>query len=318
MSEAEENGVAQRLAAALVREAEFVDAGSFTLDPSKAREKLREYQLVNAHAYLLLLVECAWIAKASAIDLSCGRTSIAEFMGVSLTRAQLENVFTSVFLDTGELRGEALAAARIQQLLGIAANAALSLGPERIEIENVDAEGRLNRMTVASDGSFACEPVGGGGSHRTAGDANHAAHAWGPVGRTRFVVTDSRETDRDDQEVALIRERCRYASFAVNLYGQRMSAGPRRALLGLRTERIRLDDGTVIGLAGVRPESQPGKLLLLTRGVWSETVTLDQAKPGFVAVADADLRKDLSQRGVLRGEGFDAVMRAVMRAHAKV
>jgi len=298
-------GVAGQLIDALTREARFVDDGSFTLDPSKAREKLREYQLVNAHGYILLLVESAWIAGASAIDISCGRTSVAEFAGVSLTRAQLENVFTSVFLDTSELSGEPLAAARIQQLLGIAANAALSLGPERIEIDNVDGEGRLNRMTVSTDGSYACERVGEGGSQDT-------------PGRTRFVVSDASETDRDDHEVALIRERCRYASFAVNLYGQRMSAGPRRALLGLRTERIRLDDGTVIGLAGRRPEREPGKLLLLTRGVWSETITLDDARPGFVAVADADLRKDLSQRGVLRGEAFDTVIRAVMRAHAQV
>ena len=74
----------------------------------------------------MLLVESAWIAGASAIDISCGRTSVAEFEGVSLTRAQLENVFTAVFLDTTELTGEALAAARIQQLLGIAANAAVT------------------------------------------------------------------------------------------------------------------------------------------------------------------------------------------------
>jgi hypothetical protein len=303
MSETDKRGggVAEQLIAALTREAELVDDGAFTLDPSKAREKLREYQLANAHGYILLLVESAWIARASSIDLSCGRTSIAEFRGVSLTRTQLENVFTSVFLDTSELRGEALAAARIQQLLGIAGNAALSLGPERIEIDNVDAEGRRNRLTVSTDGSFSCESIGDD-----------------TPGRTRFVVSDSRETDRDDHEVAIIRERCRYASFVVNLYGQRVSAGPRRAMLGLRTERIRLDDGSIIGLAARRPEAKPGTLLLLTRGVLSEAITLDDAEPGFIAVADTDLRKDLSQRGVLRGEGFDAIIRAVMRAHGIV
>ncbi|HVI01241.1 MAG TPA: hypothetical protein VM869_21135 [Enhygromyxa sp.] len=297
MSE-DHGGVARVLIDALAQEGRFVDDGAFTLDPSKAREKLRAYQLVNAHAYILLLVESAAIAGASAIDISCGRASVAEFMGVSLTRAQLENVFTSVFLDTDALTGEAQAAARIQQLLGVAANAALSLGPERIEIENVDAEGRLNRMTITTDGAYACETVG-----------------EGPRGRTRFVVTDGRESDRDDREVALIRERCRYASFAVNLYGQRMSAGPRRALLGLRTERVRLDDGSVIGLAGRRPEPEPAKLLLVTRGVLAETITLEDGRSGFVAVVDVDLRKDLSQRGVLRGEPFDRVMRAVMRVH---
>jgi hypothetical protein len=289
-------GVARQLIDELAREGRFIDDGAFTLDPSKAREKLRAYQLVNAHAYILLLVESAWIAKASAIDLSCGRVSVAEFMGVSLTRSQLENVFTSVFLDTAALTDAALAAARIQQMFGIAANAALSLGPERIEIENVDAEGRLNRMTITSDGSYACETIG-----------------EGPRGRTRFVVTSARGDDRQEREVALIRERCCYASFAVHLYGQRMSHGPRRAMFGLRTERILLGRQT-IGLAGRRPEPEPGKLLLVTRGVLSETITLEDAYRGFVAVVDVDLRKDLSQRGVLRGAAFDEVMRAVMWA----
>jgi hypothetical protein len=294
-------GVARQLIDALVQEGRYVDDGAFTLDPSKAREKLRAYQLVNAHAYILLLIESAWLAGASDIDISCGRTSVAEFMGVSLTKAQLENVFTSVFLDIDALTGPALAAARIQQLLGVAAHPALSLGPERIEIENADAEGGFNRMTIERDGSFSCTSIGAG-----------------PRGRTRFVVTDTRDSDRDEREVALIRERCLYASFAVNLYGQRMSAGLRRPLLGLRTERIRLDDGTPIGLAGRQPASEPGKLLLVTRGVLSETVTLEGTHPGFLAVVDVDLRKDLSQRGVLRGQEFDAVIRAVMRANRMV
>jgi hypothetical protein len=294
-----QGGVARQLIDALVQEGRFVDDGAFTLDPSKAREKLRAYQLVNAHAYILLIVECAWIAGATAIDISCGRTSVCEFIGVSLTRTQLENVFTSVFLDTDALRGNALAAARIQQLFGVAANAALSLEPERIEIENVDHDSQLNRMTIEANG-HQCTAIG-----------------EGPRGRTRFVVTDARSTDREQLEVALIRERCQYASFAINLYGQRMSAGPRRPLLGLRTERIRLENDT-IGLAGIRPERDPAKLLLVTRGVLSETITLDDAKPGFVAVVDVDLRKDLSQRGVLRDEAFDRVMRAVMRTHRAV
>jgi hypothetical protein len=289
-------GVASKLIDALAREGHYVDDGAFTLDPSKARDKLRTYQLVNAHAYILLLVESAWIAKTSAIELSCGSVSVAEFMGVSLTHAQLENVFTSVFLDTSALRGPALAAARIQQLLGIAANAALSLGPEWIEIENVDAEGRHNRLTITTHGGVNLERIG-----------------EGPPGRTRFVVRGTRGDDRQQREVELIRERCCYASFAVNLYGQRMSHGPRRALLGLRTERLRLR-GSTIGLAGRRPESEPGKLLLVTRGVLAETITLEDAYKGFLAVVDVDLRKDLSQHGVLRDQAFDEVMAVVMRA----
>jgi hypothetical protein len=279
----------------------LVDEGGFTLDPSKAREKLRAYQLVNAHAYVLLMVEAAWIAGQAPINISCGPTTIAEFNGVSLTRSQLENVFTSVFLDTSELTGAALAAGRVQQMLGIAANAALSLSPARIEIENVDAQGRRNRMSVETDGSFRCVAIG-----------------EGTRGRTRFAFHGAGQADREAQEVGLIRRRCRYASFAVNLYGNRVSAGPRQALLGLRTERVRLDDGTIIGLAGIRPEREPATLLLVTRGVLAESVAIEGGEPGLLAVVDVDLRKDLSQQGVMRGEGFDGVMRGVMRANSSL
>ncbi len=291
-----EADVAAQLISALANEGDFVDDGGFSLDPSTAREKLRAYQLVNPHAYILLLVECAAIAEAGSVELSCGRTSIAEFAGVSLTRSQLENVFTAVFLDTSELRGEALAAARIQQLLGVAANAALSLSPAQIEIDNVDAQGRRNRMTIRADG-VRCEPIG-----------------EGQPGFTRFSVHDPRETERDDHEVALVRKHCMYASFAVNLYGQPMSQGLRRALLGIRTDRIRLPDGRAIGLAGDRPEREPAKLLLVVRGVLAEVITLEGLRPGFVAIVDVDLRKDLSQQGVMRDAAFDEVMQAVRDA----
>jgi hypothetical protein len=295
-----EGGVAQRLIDALEQGAALVDDGGFTLDPSKAREKLRAYQLADPHAYLLLMVEAAWIAGQRDINISCGATSVAEFVGLPLSRSELENVFTSVFASTGELRGEALARARIQQLLGVAANAALSLEPRQIELECADSRGRLNRMTVDVDGRFACEAV-----------------CEAPPGRTRLAFHGRPGTARERLEVELIQARCRYASFTVNLYGRQISQGPRWALLGVRTDRIRLD-GRPVGLAGIHPEHEPAKLLLVTRGVLAETITLDGGVRGFVAVVDVDLRKDLSQQGVLRGEAFDELMRTVARAHRQL
>lgn len=301
--EPEPEGVADRLISALVDEGRFVDDGNFSLDPSKALEKLRGFQLAEPHAYVLLLVEAAVIAGASSVELSCGPTTIAEYVGTPLTRTELENVFNAVFVATDALAGEALAVARIQQLFGVAANAALSLGPRRIEIESCDRDGRVHRVTIANGAGIACERVEDRPSI---------------VGRTRFCVVDDRDSDRDDREVALIRERCHFSNFTINLYGRPMNAGHRRALVGLRTERVRLTDGTSIGLAGLRPEREPAKLLLLTRGVLAETLTLERARPGFLAVVEVDLRKDLSQRGVLRGPEFDEVLAAVLRAHARV
>ncbi|MCA9684664.1 MAG: hypothetical protein KC457_20935, partial [Myxococcales bacterium] len=293
--------VARRLLDALGEEAEFVDEGSFTFDPVKALEKLRSYQLVDPHGYVLLLVEAAWAAGARSVDISCGPTTQAYFTGVPLERTQLEGVFTAVLADAGKLAdAEGRRVARVQQLLGIAANAALALEPQRVEIDSVDRSGKHHRLSVEAGGRFSCTEIGE--------DAT--------PGLIRFWLHGRRGGDREAQEVDLLRERCCYASFPVNLYGQRVSAGLRQVMLGLRTDRILLDDDTPIGLASLDRRRKKATLMLLTRGVLSETLELEDMDPRFIAIVDVDMRKDLSQRGILRGPIFDRVMAAVRRAHA--
>lgn len=292
-------GVASELIAALASEGDFVDDREFSIDPHKAREKLRDFQLEDPHAYVLLLVEAANIVGDSSIDFSCGPTTQATFEGLSLSASELENVFNAVFGSMQGLEGRALSAARLARLLGIAANAALALEPRSLEIENTNANGQVNRLTIIPNGPIRCEPIGGG-----------------PPARTRFVFNGHREDHRDDREVELLRARCRFTEMVVSLYGQQISAGSRAALLGLRTRRIKLDDQT-IGRAGLSQEAG-ARLMLLTRGVLSETLQLPHADEGFLAVVDVDLRKDLSQSAVIRDEAFDRVIASVEQVHAQL
>ena len=304
--------VTEGLIAALEGEGLHIADSAFSLDPSKAREKLQAFQLEDPHAYVLLLVEAANIAGDNSIDFSCGRTTQATFEGVSLSRSELENVFNAVFGDAriAGLDGQDGAEspertrARLQRHLGIAANAALALAPASIEIENVDAEGVLNRLTILPGGEVHCEPDGGG-----------------PPARTRFVFNGQREDFRDDHEVALLQERCKLTEMVVSLYGRQISGGSRAALLNLRTRRIKLGERT-IGRAGLPLDwlsmSRGGELNLLTRGVLSETIQLEHAAGGFQAIVDTDLRKDLSQSAVIRDEDFDAVIDVVEACHARL
>lgn len=302
----EPSGVTEGLIAALADEGRHVADSAFRLDPSKAREKLQAFQLDDPHAYVLLLVEAAHIAGDSSIDFSCGRTTQATFEGLSLSRSELEDVFNAVFGDIPKTEDDELRArARLQRHLGIAANAALALAPASLEIENVDADGVLNRLTILPGGAVHCEADGGG------------PPAW-----TRFVFNGQREDYRDDHEVALLRERCRLTNMVVSIYGQQISGGTRAELLGLRTRRIKLD-GETIGRAGIEARTEPrpmagGQLSLLTRGVLSETLQLPAALMGFRAVVDTDLRKDLSQSAVIRDGAFGQVIEAVERCHAEL
>ena len=291
--------VASQLIAGLAGEGDFVADKRFSLDPHKAREKLRSYQLEDPHAYVLLVVEAAYLAGDRSVDFSCGQTTQASFEGLSLTRSELENVFNAVFADTRALEGRARQVARFTQLLGIAANAALALGPSALEIENVDAQGQLNRLTILPDAEIRCE-----------------AEGEGPPSLTRFVFRGPREDQRDDREVELLRARCRYTEMVVNVYGRQISAGHRAALLHIRTQRIKLD-GQTIGRAGMT-KAPAAKLLLVTRGVLSETLPLPKAAAGFVAVVESDLRKDLSQSAVIRDEAFARVLSAVEAIHASL
>jgi len=298
------------LVAQLAAGGELVDAGSFTLDPEKAREKLREYQLEDPAAYVLLLVEAAWIAgdlgTRAGIRFNVGATTTAEFLGLGFDAHELTNVLGAVFRGNKGLAGEPLARARVLQLLGLAVNAGLALEPKAVVIHHVDAHGQRVSLSFGPEGPPQIERGHGG-----------------PYLQTRFELQGGTfDVRRPASERRFLRERCRYASFPIEVDGQPISTGY-RTLLDLhgnqprRSVEIRSADRG-IGLATMLPRDEPPKLYLLTRGVFSETLTLRTWHRGFMALVDVDLEKDLSQRKVLRDAAFDQVMRACDQAHSRL
>lgn len=109
-SEVGTSDVAAELIGELVSEGTQVDEGGFTLDPTKALEKLRAFQLAEREAWVLFLVEAAALAGASArIAFWAGEDLAVDFVGPALGAGQLESVFLAPFEDMSELEGEALA-----------------------------------------------------------------------------------------------------------------------------------------------------------------------------------------------------------------
>ena len=291
---------------------ELVGEGRFTLDPVKAREKLRAFQLSDPNIYLSLLVEAASLAapsgSAPVIDFRLGRPLEAEFASVAFEAVELEGLLGGVFRDFGELEGEALARAHALQLLGLAVNAALALEPQWVELISYGGEGEGVGVRFGPDGS-----VERSRAVRTNRVEPHLCFS------VAFGTFDN--LSMADERVLLL-QRCRYAPFEVKIDNARISRGLEAGLdyggVEAHADSIQREvmvEGVQVGVASKYAEERPAVLLLLTRGVVAEVIELSDHEPGFRAVVNVDLRKDLSQAKVLRNATFSAVLRAVRAAH---
>lgn len=295
--------VAASLIASLTNEGEAVDEGSFTLDPAKAREKLREYQLADAHEWILLAISAGYVATdgRGPVRVSWGSTAVVWFPGVNFTAAQLERCFAAVFEQTRELEGEARTQARVLRLLGIASNAALSLGAE-LTIESIVPGGERQVLRVGSDGVQTIE---------------HDRRDGAEIG-IRMSVRGGGER-QPEREYNLVLDRCRMAVTAIFLDNERISQGPSAAFdKAGQHANIRVGD-TVIGEAAFElSRVRPANALIVNRGLLVETVSLADCQAGFIAVVHVDLPMDLSQRRILRGTAWDELMAAIQTTHASL
>lgn len=303
--------VAGSLIDALTGEGEHVDDGSFTLDPTKARDKLRDHQLADPLAYVLLLVEAATLAGSGRADatpriaFTLSTTSEARFAGVRWRDDELRHPFAAVFRSLPN-EPDAARRVRVLQLLALAANAALAAGAERVELDAAGDDGRLRRVTLVPEREV--EP-------------RFESLAELPASGVCFrFVGGAFEFGRASKERDLLVSHCELSTTAISVDGERIDAGFGAAFAGFRrleTTHIAMDEFGIIGQAG-RVGVEPARAMILTRGVLAETLPLPDCRPGFVAVVDVDLRKDLSQRQLLRDQTFTSVLAAIMRADERL
>ena len=107
----------------------FDSEGEFTLDPAKAREKLKKFQFPEPDSFAVHLVAAAIAggARKVTVDSSAGKCVI-QFDGFPLTREDLENLTTSLFV------GSHLPQWTRLRELAIGVNAALGTHPT-VEVE---------------------------------------------------------------------------------------------------------------------------------------------------------------------------------------
>ena len=126
--------------------------GGFTIDPEKAREKLRQYQLAEPQRYVLLLVEAAFSAGAASLEFEVDSDDlIARFGGEVFSYEQLENIYGSLFRGSAtELREEDIGRLRGLQQLAYALNSAMALNPRYARVTRIDSRATQNPSSSGS------------------------------------------------------------------------------------------------------------------------------------------------------------------------
>ncbi|MFV8755688.1 hypothetical protein ACNOYE_34485 [Nannocystaceae bacterium ST9] len=305
--------VANRLIASLEAGAEIVDRGEFTIDATKARDKLRDYQLADPDAWVLLVVELATLlgAKAVYFDYTEPRLTQIRFRSPGLAREELAEPLAGVFASTEAGRASERARRRAWQKLAIATNALLGRA-ERVEMTCLDDAGKGPRVRWAGE-AFELDEL--------ALDPEQSGNAL-LVG-----FADERHVER---ETALLRRACRCSPILVMAGSEKLSQGWKAMFQSTRrrdddspapevpTFTIRDDDFRALGLAAKLHSREPARVRIQTNAVFAEDIELEGLRKGFAAIVDLDLARDLSQSQVLRDEAFDRTIALVRAAHDQI
>lgn len=306
-SEPESESVSERLVAALVAGAEHVDEGSFSIDLDRAGAKLGSFALADPDAWPLLLVEVASLLDATRVDFEYEARSVTAIIEPNtLTRADLDGLSAWALADEDTTGDDRRLRARKQLALAYLALRAREVA--RITIFGV----------LADEPAFVLD-------RGPSGEQLGLVETPFEPGLRVVVMFDRRDAARAERERALLDARCNCSRVPVHIDGFRIAKGWSRIFgnpMLAAPERIASHRevpvtlaGETLGVAGFHLGEAHGAFArVLVNGVVVEDVQLD-GHPGFRALVEADLRRDLSQGKILRDERFDAIAAAIAEAH---
>jgi hypothetical protein len=267
-------------------EGELDSTGRFTLDRAKAREKLQKFQLVDAHRYVLELVQAAVLRGATRSRSTSTRTTCT---CASTERCSRRRSSRRVGVD---LRRRRRAAAARGAAAGARAERGAGAAPKRIVVRSGGQELRL--VPGAEDVHRAVEPA-------IAGTTIHVVQRVKLKGIGLFFKN---LVGQLAEEVHLV-QRCVYAAPEITLDGVKISRGMQvDGALGV----AEIATPGTRGLVAVTKEEGPGELRLIKDGVWIDARPLVNCGPGVLAIVEGDaLRKDVSLAQIVADEALAAV-----------
>ena len=290
--------------------------GGFTIDPEKAREKLRHYQLAEPQRYVLLLVEAAFSSGAERLEFEIDSDDLhLRFGGEHFAYEQLENIYGSLFQGSStELDESDLVQLRGLQQLAYALNSAMALNPRFARVVSVGEDGSGTALELRPDAPDDVERVEG----LPPGNAIHVKERFRPG----MIIEFFRGVRGQLSEVALLREHCRWSRREVVVNGELIS-GPIEfdECCWARAEVV--DGEQPVGAVGLWPDAGErevdawprAQVQLCSNGVLVEEIELEGVILGLRAVVDSpSFGKDVSQTKLLRDANYERVVDAVKAA----
>lgn len=289
--------MADDLMARLRAGAEANGTGTFTLDPARARAKLREFQLADPFRYVLLLVQALARRGATRIDVDIDADDVRLSSDAQpFTTAELEDLYLLVF-------AEETPSAGVRELaLGL--NAAMATDPQWVRVECGGEPGVLLEQRNDAPDRVAPLPDAAPGVRVVV----HQRFSLGLI--KRFFVASRGKT----REQALLREHCGWAGIPIRLGGELLPRPP--ADPAIESLHPVVLHGRIIGELGLSPAGERGRLELVRHHVWLRShVFDDRSLLGVRGVVDvSDLRTDASMTDVVRDADYDALLTAVHAA----
>jgi len=268
--------------------------GEFSLDPAKAREKLRQFQLAEPHRYVLFLVEAAVLRGATKIEFFIDTDDMRMvFDGLPFGVDDLARIFVSLFAKrVADRERQALRA------LAFGVNAAMALRP------------RFVRVSSGAPGKASCLEVRPGKSEQLFAIDKHPGHTRIHV-KSRLSMTLASEfiwsLGNAKTETVLLEGNCRWADTPIYVNDKLVSQ--QNYVPHDSQGRLVLDELGLRGVAGLIPGAAEASLCFLSNGVSISELNPAGLPPGFKAVVEAeDLSKDLSGGGFIHDDAFDRVM----------
>lgn len=271
--------------------------GSFTIDRSRAREKLIRYQLANPYAYVLELVQSAVLRGAERVDFRIDADDmVMRFQGEPFSAEELSNLELTV-LEKAQTRR-----ARSRRQLAAGLLAAEALKPKSV---TVDSYGGARLVLKKGEPQFLGES-----SATKPGTTIHLRDSWHP----RLLLEFWRNLRGRGREQTLLKKHCASAALEVVVNGKVVSGHSHGLAKGARVGEIEIDTQGFQGWAGM-VSGLPSALEVYCDGVLIETISLTMGALPFRAVVRGEqLEKDLSGSKVLRNQVFDQLWGVVWAA----
>lgn len=266
------------------------EAGSFTLERSRARELLEKLALAQPSDWVLLVVQAAVLRGATGTDATVteDRVTLA-FDGAACSRDDLERLYDPAGGTALEEAGAALSRAR----LGLALGAVRALDWREIALDSGDS-----RIT--------CRP----------GAEEVIDAAPEPVLGTRLDVLRTTVAGVEPGEARALRTRCRFLEIPLVMNGTPVASSP---AFPVGTRVFPVDVPGARGQAGFVPQPDDASWLsLVQHGVIIEEVQLRRGVRYFRAVVHAPgLRTDLTGLAPVRDGTHQALLQAVLEVHLR-